>query len=154
RAHELHFGDGNSRYLSVSLKNSVRLRNLINWMKADPRSLSQMRVVIIDDEADQAGVNTNREHEERARINGLIVELTQLKAKCLNYVAFTATPHANFLNEAYPESLYPQSFILTLPQSDEHFGPGQIFGLAGEENEGGLGIVNEVPSEDQQGLSS
>src|SRR5690606_18004871 len=88
RAHELHFGDGNSRYLSVSLKNSVRLRNLINWMKADPRSLSQMRVVIIDDEADQAGVNTNREHEERARINGLIVELTQLKAKCVNYVAF------------------------------------------------------------------
>ena len=88
---------------------------------------------------------------ERTKINKAIVELTKVGAASVNYVAYTATPYANFLNEAYPESLYPQDFIIALPQSDEHFGPEQIFGIEGSESTG-LGIVQEITSVDLVGI--
>ena len=35
----------------------------------------------------------------------------------MNYVMYTATPYANFLNESTEESLYPRNFIWTLKTS-------------------------------------
>lgn len=160
RAQHLHFGaNSRERYLVVSLKNVARLEGLKAWMERDSASLEQMRVLIIDDEADQAGIDTNlrepgvRENiealiEERRRINQLIVRLTRVNAKCVNYVAYTATPYANFLNEAWPESLYPRNFIIALAQSPEHFGTKQIFGIEETEDRLGLGIVREIPVKD------
>lgn len=150
RAQDLSFGsESRQRYLIVSLKNPGRLSNLLRWLQKDPSSLEKMRILIIDDEADQASIDTSpKDKEERSRINGLIVDLTKVKAKCVNYVAYTATPYANFLNEAWPESLYPKNFIIALPQSSDHFGPRQVFGIAGAESEGGLGIVCDIPKTD------
>lgn len=150
RAQDLQFGaKSKQRCLIVSLKNSKRLENLKGWIEADPGSLAQMRILLIDDEADQASIDTSpRDREERTEINRLIVALTRVGAKCVNYVAYTATPYANFLNEAWPDSLYPKNFIIALPQPAEHFGPKQIFGVAETESEGGLGIVREVPGKD------
>jgi len=147
---ELNFRqDSNQRHLIVSLKNATRLRNLKQWLERDTGILANMRILIIDDEADQASVDsTPADKEERTRINKLIVDLTRVKAKCVNYVAYTATPYANFLNEAWPESLYPRNFIVALPQSTEHFGPKQVFGIAETESEGGLNIVREIPPDD------
>lgn len=147
---ELNFRqDSNQRHLIVSLKNATRLKNLKQWLERDPGILANMRILIIDDEADQASVDSSpADKEERARINQLIVDLTRVKAKCVNYVAYTATPYANFLNEAWPESLYPRNFIVALPQSTEHFGPKQVFGIAETESEGGLNIVREIPPDD------
>lgn len=150
RTQDLDFGKvSNQRYLIVSLKNASRLRNLKLWLERDAEILAKMRILIIDDEADQASVDGSRKDaEERTLINQLIVDLTRVKAKCVNYVAYTATPYANFLNEAWPESLYPRNFIVALPQSTEHFGPKQIFGIAETESEGGLNIVCDVPDDD------
>jgi hypothetical protein len=147
---ELNFRqDSNQRHLIVSLKNATRLKNLKQWLERDTGILANMRILIIDDEADQASVDsTPADKEERTRINKLIVDLTRVKAKCVNYVAYTATPYANFLNEAWPESLYPRNFIVALPQSTEHFGPKQVFGIAETESEGGLNIVREIPPDD------
>src|SRR5262249_38271241 len=39
-------------------------------------------------------------------------------------------------------------FIVALPQSTEHFGPKQVFGISGTESEGGLNIVRDVPPDD------
>ncbi|MNF96867.1 hypothetical protein D3C84_796740 [compost metagenome] len=116
--------------------------------------MSQMRLVVIDDEADQAGINSNDVSKaERTVINELILQLISLPLQCVNYVAFTATPAANFLNEGPGDTLYPSDFIAALPQSDEHFGPVQIFGYAENEKEP-LGIVREVSREDLEQVGS
>ena len=150
RSQDLDFRqNSNQRHLIVSLKNGTRLTNLKRWLERDPGILANMRILIIDDEADQASVDSSpREREARTRINQLIVDLSRVKAKCVNYVAYTATPYANFLNEAWPEGLYPRNFIVSLPQSTEHFGPRQVFGIAETESEGGLNIVSDIPPED------
>ncbi len=155
RASNLTFGDTcTDRFMTVSLKNATRLKNLLEWLKHDTNKLAQMRIVIIDDEADQAGINLADAvaNEERRGINNLIVQLTKVKAKAVNYVSYTATPYANFLNEAYPESLYPKDFIMTIPQSNEHFGPAQIFGLEGRDQDG-LDIIRTIGSEDVEKIS-
>ncbi|MBL8909280.1 MAG: Z1 domain-containing protein [Archangium sp.] len=141
------------RYLIVTLKNKTRLDNLINWLSADANTLAQMRILIIDDEADQASVDSSpKDKEDRTAINRRIVRLTQLSAAAVNYVAYTATPYANFLNEAFSESLYPRDFIVALPQSDEHFGTKQIFGS--NETDTGLGITIDVPEPELEELKA
>ena len=149
RAQDMQFDAGRrDRHLVVCLKNPARLRHLIEWIKAHQQGMSQMRLVVIDDEADQAGINSNDVSKaERTVINGLILELISLQLQSVNYIAFTATPAANFLNEGPGDTLYPTDFIAVLPQADEHFGPVQIFGYAENEKEP-LGIVREVSDVD------
>lgn len=155
RAQDMQFDAGRrDRHLVVCLKNPSRLRHLIDWIKAHPLGMSQMRLVVIDDEADQAGINSNDVSKaERTVINSLILQLISLPLQCVNYVAFTATPAANFLNEGPGDTLYPTDFIAALPQADEHFGPVQIFGYAENEKEP-LGIVREVSKEDLEQVAS
>jgi hypothetical protein len=155
RAQDYHFSPGHrGRYFAVCLKNSSRLEGLAEWITASPHSLDQMRILIIDDEADQGGINTARiSDQERTRINGLIIGLTEVKACSVNYVAYTATPAANFLNEGPGEGLYPKDFIVSLRQSDEHFGPVQIFGLPEAEKDA-LGIVRTVSDDDLEAVAA
>ncbi|MBS2783160.1 Z1 domain-containing protein [Aeromonas salmonicida] len=155
RAQDMQFDAGRrDRHLVVCLKNPARLKHLIAWIKAHPVGMSQMRLVVIDDEADQAGINSNDVLKaERTAINKLILQLISLPLQCVNYVAFTATPAANFLNEGPGETLYPSDFIAALPQADEHFGPVQIFGDAENEKEP-LGIVREVSNVDLKQIES
>lgn len=155
RAQDMQFHPAaHDRHLIVSLKNSSRLEALIAWITKHRLGMGQMRIVVIDDEADQGGINTaNVSKEERSRINSLIVQLVRLPVQSVNYVAYTATPAANFLNEEPGDSLYPSDFIVALKQSDEHFGPLQIFGL----QEGGrlaLGIVQNVSAKDLAALGA
>jgi len=136
------------RHMIVCLKNPARLRHLIEWIEAHKIAMKQMRLVIIDDEADQAGINTGQvSKEERSKINKLILRLTNLPLQSVNYVAYTATPAANFLNEGPGKTLYPEDFIVALEQADEHFGPVQIFGHL-EAHREPLGIVYDVPAKE------
>ena len=155
RAQDMQFDAGRrDRHLVVCLKNPARLKHLIAWIKAHPLGMSQMRLVVIDDEADQAGINSNDVSKaERTAINKLILQLISLPLQCVNYVAFTATPAANFLNEGPGETLYPSDFIAALPQADEHFGPVQIFGYAEHDKEP-LGIVRDVSTKDLEQVIS
>ena len=159
------------RYLMVCLKNSTRLNNLLTWLNKDDKSRELLKLLIIDDEADQAGINTktkivksktNPDDIERTRINNAIVDLlnnrdaddkvTNEKLKAINYVAYTATPYANILNEKPGEnSIYPSSFVSSLGVSNEYFGPQQIFGLESE-NLDGMNIINEVLDNDLKQL--
>jgi len=135
-----------SAFLTVSLKNRPRLNGLRKWLEKS-NQLDQMKIIIIDDEADQASINTAHPNGKNtiSAINEEIVKMTKVKAKAMNYVSYTATPYANFLNEAYPGSLYPEDFIVTLPQSPEHFGPEQIFGIEGKQGSDGLTIIRNIP---------
>ena len=159
------------RYLSVCIKNSVRLSNLVNWMFRDQAARSNVKLLIIDDEADQASINTNNENEkERTAINRLILNLINNKDsggrgiaetpfKAVNYIGYTATPYANVLNESPGEnSLYPKDFIATLDVSDEYFGPQQIFGFSSDDGDSeteynGLDIVRNIPDNDVDNIN-
>ena len=139
------------RYLSVCLKNKTRLTNLVKWLYSDANKARQLKVLVIDDEADQASVNTNNvaENEEATAINRLIKELVNNDSvKAMNYIAYTATPYANILNESSEESLYPRDFIVVLPQSPDYIGPTEMFGTSEPEQYPKIDITREIPSDD------
>lgn len=56
----------------MCLKNKGRLESLIKWLKSDPNKAKQLRILVIDDEADQASINTKDIEEENSTINKLI----------------------------------------------------------------------------------
>lgn len=157
------------RYVIVCLKNSTRLKNLITWLHAKAAKSARMRVLVIDDEADQASVNTRKmkdvadeEEIERTAVNQLIIDLVKgndiegkhsaAEFQAMNYLSFTATPYANVLNEAYEDSLYPRTFICSLPESKEYFGAKAIFGSKSDEHYNGLNIIRTIPKEEVTGL--
>lgn len=151
------------RYLNVCLKNKTRLNDLIRWLKEDGKKLSQMRILIIDDESDQGGINTkdvNDSLAERTALNKAIVELVKIQANdgskplSMNYISYTATPYANFLNEASDESLYPHDFVAVLNPAKEYFGAKQIFGLENNEYYRGLPMVREITKNDRDLVDS
>ena len=150
-------GRENMRYLMVCLKNQTRLRQLIDWIHRDADAHKKMKILIIDDEADQAGISNTVNKNTRRGINELIVDLVQDRhyteggsngiAKCINYVMYTATPYANFLNEGPEnEALYPKNFIIPLRPSSEYIGPEQICWKDGESS--GLQIIRDISGED------
>ncbi len=139
----------NNQYLIVTLKQKQRLKRLYKWLISDKAKANQMRILIIDDEADQASVNTSDlTKAERNAINREIVRLVNnendTQFKSVNYIGYTATPYANVLSESADESLYPKDFIAVLEQSRNYIGPSQIFGVEGEDNYPGMDIVNEI----------
>lgn len=157
KAQNLYFDENaKNRYFTVCLKNSTRLKNLIQWAQADKNKQKQMKILVIDDEADQAGINTGDINaEERKKINSLICSLVNGKDEeardidsnylAMNYIGYTATPYANILNESGEDSLYPRSFISTLAVSKEYFGPQQIFGYSGDSIDyEGMDIVRTI----------
>ena len=145
------------RYVTVCLKNRKRLEKLIDWLYDDPNRTSKLRILVIDDEADQASINTaeitQEEEQERCAINQLICNLVngkksdgvipEVRVQAVNYISFTATPYANVLNESSVESLYPKDFICTLPEATEYFGAKVIFGN-NEQECPGFPILREV----------
>lgn len=143
-------------YVMVCLKQTSRLRKLIQWLHSDPSMARRLRIIIIDDEADQASINTAKmtkdEIVSRTAINDLIIKLVKgcdeddhrLQFQAVNYIAYTATPYANVLNEANKESLYPRDFIVCLPENTSYFGSKIIWGSKREEKYTGLDIVRPI----------
>lgn len=154
-----------NRYLTVCLKNRTRLEKLIDWLYSDSTRTNKLRIVVIDDEADQASINTSDitpdEEQERCAINRMIVNLVngkksdgstpKVKFQSMNYIAYTATPYANVLNEAPGESLYPKDFICTLPEAHEYFGAKVIFGND-EEDAPGFPIIRNISGAEESEL--
>ena len=87
----------------------------------DQNALSDLQVLIIDDEADQASVAT-------ATINPLIMDIIQKLPRC-TYIGYTATPFANVLIDPAGDDLYPSDFILNLPPPDPESGTSARIGV-------------------------
>lgn len=141
------------KYFLVSLKNKTRLKNLFNWLKSDENKASQMKILIIDDEADQASINTKNIEEDETAINGLIKEMVHHKDFLgMNYIAYTATPYANVLNEVGDESLYPKDFVTLLEPSEDYFGAKQIFGIEDPETVPSVDIVRYIENDERDSI--
>ncbi len=121
--------DSHQRILLVVKKNAQVLKRLIKWLSAaQPRLLEACPALLIDDEADQAGLNTGKVgDDERTAINRLILELKKTLPKSA-YVGYTATPFANVLVDPSSEDLYPSNFIVALTKPPGYFGAELFFG--------------------------
>lgn len=147
------------RVLAIVKKNGPRLRALRRWLfEARPGLLAECPVLIIDDEADQASVNTAKPDRQPTRINGLIRDIVNKVPKSA-YVGYTATPFANVLIDPKDyQDLYPRDFIVDLPRPDVYIGPEAIFGRepldfdAEEVGDDGHNFVRTVPEVEIDGL--
>jgi len=131
------------------------LEHLMNGVKAtDPGVISRHKVLIIDDEADYATVNTGGDSSEMedatlessaheddvldpnthpTRTNRAVRRIIK-EFERTAYIGYTATPFANVLVDESQEdplhgkSLYPRNFIMSLKRPDGYFGPDTLFG--------------------------
>lgn len=124
-----------------SLQFQSVLGSLINWVESayDKETIKKVPVLIIDDEADQASIDSTDEDSDPTVINHAIRKLISLFPKSV-YVGYTATPFANvFINPANEymglEDLYPKDFIYALPEPEEYFGSNKFFGIKNKDNE-------------------
>ena len=120
----------------VIKKNVHTLDALHKWLKElNARGngrISDVPMLLIDDEADNASVNTNREDINPTRTNAMVRKILGLFEKSC-YVGYTATPFANiFINpDAYDDEvrdeLFPKDFIYSLDAPNTYFGPEKVF---------------------------
>lgn len=158
--------------LLVVKKNASVLKNLLQWatqiqQSVDPSTgksiVRDVPLLLIDDEADNASVNTNATLDENGqpdpdldptKINGLIRKLLRSFEKSA-YVGYTATPFANIYippdveNDTFGKDLFPSSFIINLAPPSNYVGPARVFGMAedraaGIEETPGLPIIRSV----------
>lgn len=127
--------------LFVVKKNGRILGNLKNWLSK--KDLDGKSVLFIDDEADNASVNTSKSKNKASAINGKIREILGLFRRNA-YVGYTATPYANiFIDRNNENDLFPRHFIVNLPTPPAYLSPEKVFGIH-QEDEQPLPIVNIV----------
>ncbi len=120
----------------VIKKNHNTLRNLLDWLRENSARGDDLMIdqpmLLIDDEADNASINTKYSKDEITKINGQIRDLLNLFHRSC-YVGYTATPFANIFvdpdqyDDALKEDLFPKHFIVGLDAPTNYFGPGKIF---------------------------
>jgi len=120
--------------LVICKKNAMVLKKLVGDIKGNKSAFTEIPVLIIDDESDQASINTvnpelvrlakteGKEIQERRKINGLIAEMLELMPRA-QYVGYTATPFANvFVDPADELGIFPKDFVLELPKPPGYMG--------------------------------
>ncbi len=113
--------------LFVVKKNGRILANLKKWLSK--KDLDGKSVLFIDDEADNASVNTSKNKEKASSINSKIRDILTLFRRNA-YVGYTATPYANiFIDRTDENDLFPRHFIVNLPTPPTYLSPEKVFGL-------------------------
>lgn len=122
--------DYNKPVVLVVKKNKSTLENVKSWLKPGANGVTD-HILIIDDEADNASINTKKFDEDPSSINALIRDLYNNFPKA-SYVGYTATPYANiFVNPDDEDSykdLFPSDFITLLKAPSSYFGAYKVFG--------------------------
>ncbi|MBE0610059.1 MAG: Z1 domain-containing protein [Dehalococcoidia bacterium] len=143
---------GQQPILLVVKKHGGVLNNVIAWatsinVHVDPetgqRVVRDVPLLLIDDEADDASVNTNPVVDEDGRVDEDVSPTTTNKRirqllwsfEKSAYVGYTATPYANIfihpggeLPDLGPD-LFPRHFVFSLPEASNYIGPARVFGI-------------------------
>lgn len=108
------------------------LDNLADWLRGPNNRIIDVPMLLIDDEADDASVNTRDDNSPTA-INACIRRILRLFSRS-TYLAVTATPFANILINPYVEGtekidpdLFPDDFIYCLPTPSNYYGSEKLF---------------------------
>ena len=174
-AHKLGITPEQRPWLFVVKKNKTVLTRLRGWIRnhvtdatdreTGRRVVTRLPLLLIDDEADHASVDTkempfdengrpDEEHEPTA-INRLVRHILHSFSRSA-YVGYTATPFANIFiheqgrtTEEGPD-LFPEAFIISLAAPSDYVGPAKVFGHHSENgHSGGLPLVRHVTDFDQ-----
>lgn len=129
-------GQYNVPVVLVIKKNTSTLKNLLEWLKEHSvhqgTQMVSQPMLLIDDEADNASINTAYARDEVTRINGQLRELLSLFHRSC-YVGYTATPFANIFidpdtdDETLKQDLFPRHFIIGLDAPSNYFGAQKVF---------------------------
>lgn len=98
--------------------------------------LGDVPALVIDDESDQASINTVKPdkatEKRRTATNREITHLMGILPRA-QYIGYTATPFANvFVNPDDAEDLFPKDFILSLPRPTGYMGVSDFYDLDGK----------------------
>lgn len=127
----------NQPVIVVIKKNVTTLSNLYSWLKdwntrESSQQIANVPMLMIDDEADNASINTNKPDIDPTRTNSEIRRILKLfKKRC--YVGYTATPFANIFidpdsaDEMLNDDLFPRDFIYCLDAPTNYFGAYRVF---------------------------
>ncbi|MBB6698358.1 Z1 domain-containing protein [Clostridium algidicarnis] len=138
----------NQPVLFVIKKNVSTLKHLNRWLKTfnqNEYNIIDNSILVIDDESDNASVNTNPEDRNPTTINSQIRELLSVFKKA-SYVGFTATPFANIFidpdtnDSMVKEDLFPKDYIYSLNSPSNYIGARDIF----SENGKWKGMLKEI----------
>lgn len=140
--------------IMVCKKNSSILSNIIKKFAQDATIaedgypiVPDIPLLVIDDEADSASINTKYDKNEVTAINGKIRTILSLFSKRA-YVGYTATPYANIFIDPdqqdlpdankniedaqyrlVKEDLFPKNFVINLSAPSNYIGPNVLFGI-------------------------
>jgi hypothetical protein len=127
--------DGNTNpVLIVAKKNKSILEEINVWLRTQNSGGKKLQspVLIIDDEADNASVDTAKPDQEPRAINRAIRNMLKLCDR-VSYVAYTATPFANifiapddYTDASEMKDLFPEDFIVALNPPSNYRG-GKFF---------------------------
>lgn len=146
--------------LAVIKKVTSRLEAFLHVIKETDQPIRRtLKVLIIDDECDQASVNSANDDYNTTKINSAIRRIIK-NLPAISYVGYTATPFANVFINPFPhnkenlDDLYPEDFITSLPKNNTYFGAEEVFGRdpfdAEDETEDELGLdmIRLIPDDE------
>ncbi|MFI9559095.1 Z1 domain-containing protein [Nonomuraea endophytica] len=121
--------------LLVVKKNATVLGKLVKDLKKITARLGEIPALIVDDESDQASVNTSNpkkweaDQVKRTAINRLISELLVMLPRS-QYIGYTATPFANvFIDPSDAQDIFPKDFLISLPRTPGYMGAADFHDL-------------------------
>ena len=124
----------------VVKKNKTILESVFQWLKNEnikygsenSEKTIDYPLLLIDDEADNASINTNIEENDPTAINRVIRKILKLFTKS-SYLGYTATPYANiFINpntsdDMVKEDLFPKDYIYVLDTPNNYIGAKEMY---------------------------
>lgn len=133
----------------VTKKNKAVLERLEKWIDDQEQTGGfELPLLLIDDEADNASINTAKDPKRTSAINGIIRQILARFPRSA-YVGYTATPFANiFIDPETPEEmknddLFPSNFIKALDPPSNYVGSHRVFRLGGDLREGMVKCIDD-----------
>lgn len=127
-----HLAGNGKRGLLVVKKHATILKRLADWLEeTDDNYRRKVAVLVIDDEADQAGLDVSTGGELQGvhkQLSRIVNFSTKDGHRRCAYLAYTATPYANILTSQEDYGLYPRDFIYPLDKPSSYVGSQEIFG--------------------------
>jgi hypothetical protein len=157
---------GAGTVLVVAKKIPPILRRLNEWIQALEGQMADIPVLMIDDEADQASINTKGNRRDPSidddtatdsgdpSVTNELIRDTLRRIPRATYIAYTATPFANILIDPGAHDfevgidLFPKDFVVQLPRPDGYTGTEELFGLSSI----GRDVMRAVSDEDVRAL--
>lgn len=124
--------------LFVTKKNDKVLDQLSEWLKKlNQTGIIDGPMLLIDDEADNASIDTEKDPNKASTINSCIRNLLNCSRRS-SYVGYTATPFANIFidpdttDDMLNNDLFPEHFIKSLEPADNYIGADKLFSEKGK----------------------